>query len=148
MKQEDKGDFVVAMQKEVVDHENRNHWTLTPRSEMPQGAKTILSIWSFKRKRFPDGHLMKHKARLCAHGGMQKWRVNYWETYYPGVNWISVRTLLAIATVSDLPSRSIDFVLAFPQADLDVPVFMELPIGFKPLDGVPGDYVLSLNKSL
>ena len=32
--------------------------------------KTILSIWYFKRMRFPDGILMKHKARLCAHGGM------------------------------------------------------------------------------
>ncbi len=92
---------------------------------------------------------MKHKARLCAHGGMQKkWGVNYWETYSPVVNWISVRTVLAIATIHDLPSFSIDFVLAYPQADLDVPVYMELPIGFESPKGVPGDYFLSLNKSL
>ncbi len=72
---------------------------------------------------------------------MQKWGVNYWETYVLGVNWISVRTLLAIATVHDLPSHSIDFVLAFPQADLDVLVYMELPFGFESPNGVPGDYV-------
>ncbi len=29
--------------------------------------------------------------------------------------------------------KSIDFVLAFPQADLDVPVFMELPAGVNPV---------------
>ena len=33
---------------------------------------TIMSIWSFKRKHFPDGRIMKHKAQLYAHGGMQK----------------------------------------------------------------------------
>ena len=40
--------------------------------------KTILSIWSFKRKRFPCVILMKHKAIICEQGGMKKWGVNYW----------------------------------------------------------------------
>ena len=35
-----------------------------------------------------------------------------------------------MAKIHGLPSRSIDFVLAFPQADLEVPVYMELPLGF------------------
>eukprot|EP00957_Ditylum_brightwellii_P065143 4941272-Ditylum_brightwellii.AAC.1 len=39
--------------------------------------KTILSIWFFKRKRFPSGKLMKQKARLCAHGGMQQWELEF-----------------------------------------------------------------------
>ncbi len=30
--------------------------------------------------------LMNHKAKLCAHGGMKKWVVKYWETYAPVVN--------------------------------------------------------------
>ena len=68
----------------------------------------------------------------------------------PVVNWASVRSLLAISHIHQLKSKSIDFVLAFPQADLDVPVYMELPIGFEPLDleGDQKSYVLSLNKSL
>ena len=106
------------------------------RSDMPENTKTIMSIWSFKRKRYPDGTLNKHKARLCAHGGMQTWGTNYWETYAPVVNWASVRLLLAVAKIHKLPSKSIDFVLAFPQADLEVPVYMELPLGFEsPLNG-------------
>ena len=40
------------------------------------------------------------------------------------------------------------FVLAFPQADLDVPVFMELPIGMTVPKGSQKDYVLKLNKSV
>ena len=39
--------------------------------------KTIQAIWSFKRKRYPDGTLNKHKARLCAHDSMQQWGVSY-----------------------------------------------------------------------
>jgi len=72
MHQEDMPKFVEAMQKEVVDHNEREHWDLIPRSEMPAGMKTILAVWSFKRKRLPDGTITKWKARLCCHGSMQQ----------------------------------------------------------------------------
>ena len=114
LKQEDASSFVAAMVKEVKDHESQGHWEFIPRSQKPSGVKTILAIWSFKRKRFPDGCLNKHKACLCAHGGMQTWGVNYWETYAPTVNWISVRFLLVVAEILNLDTKAIDFVLAFP----------------------------------
>ncbi len=48
-----------------------------------------------------------------------------------------------------LTGQSIDFDLAFPQADLEVPVFMELPLGFDAPDSQNRKhYVLRLNKSL
>ena len=141
--------FIEAMPKEISDHEQRENWKLIDRNDMPPGTKTIMSIWSFKRKWIPDGRLNKHKARLCAHGGMQTWGQNYWETYAPVVNWASVWLLLAIAKIHNLPSRSIDFVLAFPQADLEIPVYMELLMGFQnDSDGKRGKYMLCLNKSL
>ena len=62
---------------------------------------------------------------------MQEFGVNYWETYAPTVNWISVRFLMIVAQVLDLDTQAIDFVLAFPQADLDAPVYMELPAGME-----------------
>ncbi len=71
LKQDDWCDFVTAMEKEVLDHEGHGHWDLVHRSTIPAGNIVIKAIWSFKRKRFPDGRLNKHKARLCAHGGMQ-----------------------------------------------------------------------------
>ena len=149
MQQDDYRDFIKAMISEVDDHEQRGHWTLMERRCMPSGTKTIMSIWSFKRKRYLDGTLNKHKARLCAHGGMQTWGQNYWETYAPVVNWASVQILFAVAKIHNLPSKSIDFVLAFPQAELEIPVYMELPIGFESPDGLSHKlYVLRLNKSL
>ena len=59
--------------------------------------------------------------------------------------------MLVIAKIHKLESKSIDFVLAFPQADLDVPVYMELPSGVTPMDEADDNqrrYVLRLNKSL
>ena len=64
----------------------------------------------------PDGTLSKHKARLCAHGDMQQWGINYWETYALVHNWSSVWFLLIIAQLSGLETKALDFVLAFPQA--------------------------------
>ena len=152
MKQDDKLQFVEAMEKEIGDHESRNHWSIVHRDTLPSNAKPIKAIWSFKRKRKPDGELLKHKARLCAHGGMQQWGDSYWETYSPVVNMLSVRLILAIAKIHKLDSKAIDFVLAFPQAELDEDIWMLLPIGFQ-VDGMTEaeserQYLLKLNANL
>jgi hypothetical protein len=131
MKQDDKLSFVEAMEKEIDDHESRGHWHIVHRDTLPSKVRPIKAIWSFKRKRAPDGSLLKHKARMCAHGGMQQWGDSYWETYSPVVNMLSVRLILAIAKIHKLDSKAIDFVLAFPQADLEEDIWMELPIGFQ-----------------
>jgi hypothetical protein len=56
-KQEDRLEFVNAIQKEIDDHTLCEHWEVIPCSMMPDNMKTIMSVWSFKRKRFPDGTL-------------------------------------------------------------------------------------------
>jgi hypothetical protein len=85
------------------------------------------------------------------HGGQQTWGLDYWDTYAPVVTWASIRLLRIIAKIHGLKSKSIDFVLAFPQGNLDVPVYMELHVGIN-LTNVSDDdqhqYVLKLNKSL
>ena len=43
---------------------------------------------------------------------------------------LTVKLLLASCNMHGLESKSIDFVLAFPQVDLDVDIWMELPQGF------------------
>ena len=58
---------------------------------------------------------------------MQTRGENYWEPHSQVVNLMSVRTFLVLSQLYDLNMRSIDFVLAFPQADLDIDVYMELP---------------------
>jgi hypothetical protein len=55
--------------------------------------------------------------------------VNYWETYSPVVKWFSIRLCLTFSLIFNWYTRQIDFVLAFPQADLECDLFMELPRG-------------------
>jgi hypothetical protein len=132
LREEDHKQFFEAMEVKLADQEFRNYWTLMERKDLPIGTKTIMAIWSFKCKRFPDGTLNNHKARLCAHGGQQTWGQDYWDTCAPVVTWASVCLLLITAKNHGLQSKSINFVLAFPPADLDVPVYMELPAGVNP----------------
>ena len=147
MEQPDFHNFIKAMEVEIEDHTSRQHWLIRKRKDRGY-PKTILAIWSFKRKRFPDGRLNKHKARLCAHGGMQQWGIHYWETFLPVVNWLSVQLILIISIMENLPIQAIDFVLAFPQANPDVLIFMELPVGFTVQGRNCGEYIIKLNKLL
>ena len=143
----EKKKFIEAMQEEIAAHVKRNHWTVIPKSEIPPKTKSIMAIWAFKKKRNPFGKVQKYKARLCARGGHQIWGKNYWETFAPVVNWLSVRTMLEISIIHKLQTRSIDFTLAFPQADLLEEIFMLLPAGIEVQDKSQ-IYVLRLNKSL
>ena len=67
MQQPDREEFIKAMIKELKDHHDNKHWRLVKRSSIGN-AKTVKAIWAFKRKRRPDGSILKHKARLNAHG--------------------------------------------------------------------------------
>ena len=144
LKRDDIKKFTVSIVKEVQDHEDRDHWEVLDGCKMPANSKTILSVWAFKIEEFPDGTIHKYESRLNAHGGMQRWGIDYWKTYVPVVSWIGVRLLLALAVIHELETISIDFMIAFPQADLDRDVFVELPFGFE--FGPKGKFVLSLIK--
>ena len=52
---------------------------------------------------------------------------NYWEAYSLTLNMITVTLLLVISKLHNLDSKSIDLELAFPQAELDVNIWMDLP---------------------
>ena len=65
---------------------------------------------------------------------------------------LTVRLILAVYKIHNLDSKYIDFLLAFPQADLEEDIWMTLIIGFQ-IDGqteVDSDrhYILKLNKNL
>ena len=107
----------------------------------------IMMIWSFKRKRHPDGTFNKCKARLCCHGGQQQWGVNYWDTYAPVVSWSSVRILLTIAKLHNLHTKSVDFVQAYPQAAIQSTIYLKPPAGVV-LNDKNGEMVLKLLKNL
>lgn len=117
LKENDASVFVSAMEKEISTHEMHKHWEVVPRFSA-SGKKVLKSIWAFKRKRDLDGSLNKHKARICPHGGMQQWGVDFWETYSPVVSWLTIQLMFAFCMLGKLESISLDFDQAFTQADI------------------------------
>ena len=75
-------------------------------------------ILSFKIKKYQYGKLIKHKSRLCDHGGMNQWGMNNLETYYPVANWMPFRDLINLIIQIEFHTKSVDFVLAYTQSDV------------------------------
>ena len=147
-RQPDWDEFQKAMGKEINDHQEGGHWEVIPKSKMPRGHKVMRGVWSMKRKRrVGTGEIYKWKARLCIDGSSQQHGVNYWETYSPVVTWETVQSLLTLAIMNEWVTRQIDFVLAFPQAEVECPMYMEVPQGCN-VGGSRSDYVLRLKKNL
>jgi hypothetical protein len=62
---------------------------------------------------------------------------------------VTVHLILLLAQMYKLESKAIDFVLALPQAELDVDIWMYLPFGFQvDTENESKCYILKLNKSL
>jgi hypothetical protein len=121
---------------------------LAERKNLPKGTKVLASVWSMKRKRcILTREIYKWKACLNVHGGQQEHGVNFWETYAPVVNWFSIRLFLVISILQDWETRQIDFVLAFPQADVECNLYMEIPPGLN-VKGAKKKYCLKLRKSI
>ena len=149
MKQPDREQFLHAVVKEVNDHITRKHWKLIPRSQVPKGVKVLPSVWSLKRKReIKTRQVYKWKARLNVHGGRQEKEINYWETFAPVVTWITIRLLLILTIINKWKSRQVDFILAYPQANIETDMYMELPKGIEMAHGKGKTHVLQLIKNL
>lgn len=141
--------FLQAIVKEINDHIEGNHWGLIPSSSVPQGAKILDSVWAMKRKRdIKTQQVYKHKARLNIHGGQQEYGTHYTDTFSPVVHWFSVRLLLVMAKLHGYYTRQVDFVLAYPQADLPFENYMKLPHGIKTAEGSRESHVLKLKKNI
>jgi hypothetical protein len=148
LKAPDRLQFIQAMKDEVQAHTDNDHWELVTRTSVPKGMKVLPSVWAMKRKRrILSREVYKWKARLNVHGGRQELGVNYWETYAPVVNWFTIRLFLILSILNKWHSRQIDFVLAYPQADIECEMYMEMPAGFK-YDTNKGSHVLRLKKNI
>ena len=141
VKQPDKDQFEISMYKEVQSMFDNNIWMKVTRTsmlrhydqELKSGKdikrKKLLMIWSFKRKYHPDGSLSKYKASLCVHGGQEQHGIHIWDTFSLVVSWMSVRTLLVLSKINNLHTKSIDFVQAYPQADIKVTIYLHTSQG-------------------
>jgi hypothetical protein len=99
--------------------------------DVPDGHDILPTVRAMKRKRrILSREVYKWKARLNVHGGKQTYGVNYWEIYAAALKWSSIRFFLTQAIINKWHTRQIDFVLAYPQADLECNLYVEIPRGF------------------
>jgi Reverse transcriptase (RNA-dependent DNA polymerase)/GAG-pre-integrase domain len=148
LREPDGEQFRKAMVDEVAAHTDNDHWEIVPRSLVPSGTKVLPAVWAMRRKRrLATGEPYKWKARLNVRGGKQEYGVNYWETYAPVIAWDTIRLFLVLSLLNKWHTRQIDFVLAYPQADIECPIYMDIPSQLE-YQGSRKDHCLLLKKNL
>ncbi|KAK3029403.1 LOW QUALITY PROTEIN: hypothetical protein RJ639_039747 [Escallonia herrerae] len=117
-----------AMAKEISALEANNTWTLMP---LPSGKHAIDSKWVYKVKFHPDGTVERYKARLVAKGYTQIEGLDFHETFAPVAKLVTVRCLLAIASIKKWELHQLDVNNAFLHGDLEEEVYMKIPQGIQ-----------------
>jgi hypothetical protein len=92
MKADDRDTFLQSESKEIQGLIDAGVFSYLPVNDIPPDRRKQLlnAIWSYRRKRRPDGTLLKHKCRICADGSQQRHGIDYWDTYSPVVQWSTV----------------------------------------------------------
>ena len=132
MRAHDRDKFIEAVRIELDRHEKMGNYEPMPLNKVPKGTKLLDMVWSMWRKRrIKTQEVYKWKAHLNMHGGQQVHGVHYWDTYAPVVTWQTVRLFLIVSLILGWQSRQLDFVMAYPQAPAEMPLYMCLPQGYK-----------------
>jgi len=149
MKQPDKEEFKQAMIKEVTSQIEEGIYSLVLRSDLPREAKVYPAVWQMKRKRHIETQeVKKHKARCNLDGSKMQKGIDFNFSYSAVASWSVIRIVLAMAVAKGWKTRQIDYVLAFPQAPLDEPLYMNIPRGVQIGDADPSTHVLKLHKNI
>ena len=137
MREPDAQSFKEAMVKEVQDHTNRKHWKVIRRNQVPADEIILPAVWAMKRKRkITTREVYKWKSRLNLGGHKMIPGKHYDQTYAPALAWSTIRLFLTLVLMHGWHTRQIDFVLAYPQAKVPRPTYMELPRGINFPNGI------------
>jgi hypothetical protein len=120
----DASGFIKAMETEINTLITMQAFVVVDKERW---MNVVSSVWAFKRKRYPDGSIRKLKARICARGFEQIEGVDYFETFAPVVQWMTVRVVLIMTILLHLENKQIDYTAAFLQAPIDHDVYVEMP---------------------
>ena len=120
---------------------DNNTWDVV---ELPEGREAIGCKWVFKIKYDGEGKIEWFKSRLVAKGYVQKYGVDFEETFSPVVRFGLICTLLALAIQKGMIVHQMDVVTAFLNRDLDEEIYMLQRYRISGKE----DHVCRLNKSL
>lgn len=123
--------WCAAMKDEINALEKNNTQELIP---APTDQHIIDCKWLVKVKYNSDRSVERYKARLVAREFTQEFGIDYFDTFSPVANMMTVRVLLSVVAVKNQSVRQLDVNNAFLHGDLNETIFIKLP---------PGDRVLS-----
>jgi hypothetical protein len=106
-----------------------NTFEVTPKINLPPRTRYLDLIWTYRRKRRPEGSLKKYKARLCVNVSRQIQGIDYTESFAPMVQWSTIHMVNTLAAMHNLKGKQIDFTQAFPQAKLKEDIYLRFPAG-------------------
>ena len=116
-----------AMAAEIRALETNKTWTLV---DLPPEKNAIGCKWVYKIKYKSDGTVERYKARLVAKGYSQMEGLDFHETFAPVAKLVTVKVLLALASIKNWHLHHLDVNNAFLHGDLEEDVYMQLPPGF------------------
>ena len=75
--------------------------------------------------------------------------MTFWEAYAPVVSWQTLRLFFIHLILKGWKSRQMDFMLAYPHALAEVPLYMHFPKGYEFKNGISEDtHKLKLTKKI
>jgi hypothetical protein len=104
-----------AMQSKMDVVEKNYTWEL---ADLPHDHSVITLKWVFNLKRDEAGAIIKHKARLVAHGFVQREGIGFDDSFAPVARMESVRLLFALAAQEGCHVHHMDVMSAFLNGDL------------------------------
>ena len=149
MKAHDRDKFIGAIDVERDSHERMGNYEPIPIDKVPSGTKLLDMVWSMRwKRRIKTQEAYKWKAQLNMHGRQQEHGVHYWDTYAPVVTWQTVRFFLILSILLGWCSRQLDFVVAYPQAPAEMPLYLQLPQGYKRKGMTRNSHVIKLKRNV
>ena len=107
------------MAQEINKHATRKHWKCFRKSEAP-ASQIMRSTWTSRIKRHGStSDIIKFKALFCAYGRVQELGINFHETCTPVVKWNTIRNYLAMSSLNNWHTKTIDFDQAGTPEDCD-----------------------------
>jgi hypothetical protein len=104
-RQVDANKFVEAQQSEIDGLMDIHTFEFIPKLNIPPRTRYFDLIWTYIRKRRPDGSLKKYKARLCVNDIRQIQGIDYTESFAPVVQWITIRMVNTLAGMHNLKGK-------------------------------------------
>jgi hypothetical protein len=102
-------------------------WDVFPR---PEGNSVVTSKWIYKIKHVVDGSIEKYKAIFMAKWFSQVEGVDYDEMFSPVAQYISIRSIIALAASMGWKLHQMDVKTTFLNDEIEEEFYIEHPEGF------------------